>query len=147
VKTLIAKKQDIDPQWYLVDANDQVLGRMSSRIASILRGKHRPQFSPHQEFGDHVVVINAEKVQVTGRKEVQKTYFRHTSYPGSGKHTQLGEIRATKPERIIESAVKGMLPRNKLGRRMIRKLHVYAGGEHPHEAQRPETVDLKEIWK
>jgi large subunit ribosomal protein L13 len=147
VKTLIAKKQDIIPQWYLVDADNQVLGRMSSRIASILRGKHRPQFSPHQEFGDHVVVINAEKVQVTGRKEVQKTYFRHTQYPGSGKETQLSEIRATKPERIIEAAVKGMLPRNKLGRRMIRKLHVYAGSEHPHQAQQPETVDLKEIWK
>jgi large subunit ribosomal protein L13 len=147
VKTFIAKKQDIVPQWYLVDANDQVLGRMSSRIASVLRGKHRPQYSPHQDFGDHVVVINAEKVQVTGRKEQQKTYFSHAPRPGSGKHIKLTDLRATKPERIIENAVKGMLPRNKLGRKMIRKLHVYAGAEHPHQAQQPETVDLKEIWK
>lgn len=147
MKTFIAKTQDIAPQWYLVDADDQVLGRLSSRIASILRGKHRPQFSPHQDFGDHVVVVNAEKVRVTGHKEQQKTYFRHTGYPGGTKFTSMSKMRATAPERIIEHSVKGMLPKNKLGRKLIRKLHVYAGTEHPHQAQQPESVDLKEIWK
>jgi len=147
VKTLIAKKQDLVPQWYLVDASDQVLGRLSSRIASVLRGKHRPLFSPHQDLGDHVVVINAEKVQVTGRKESQKTYFHHTLHPGGAKNISLNRMRATTPERIIEHAVKGMLPRNKLSRKLLRKLHVYAGAEHPHQAQSPESVDLKAIWK
>ena len=147
MKTFIAKKQDIVPQWYIVDANDQVLGRLSSRIASILRGKHRPQFSPHQDFGDHVVVINAEKIQVTGRKEQQKTYFRHTGFPGGTKEISLNRMRLTSPERIIEHAVRGMLPKNKLGRKMIRKLHVYAGPEHPHQAQKPDAVEWNEIWK
>jgi large subunit ribosomal protein L13 len=147
VKTLIAKKQDVVPQWYLVDAEDQVLGRMSSRIASILRGKHRPFFSPHQDLGDHVVVVNAEKVKVTGDKERQKMYWRHTGYPGGIKFASLSRMRANAPERIIEHAVKGMLPKNKLGRKLFRKLHVYIGSEHPHQAQQPESVDLKEIWK
>ncbi len=147
MKTLIAKKQDVIPQWYLVDADDQILGRMSSRIASILRGKHRPVFSPHQDFGDHVVVVNAEKIKLTGRKEEQKEYFRHTGYPGGVRTTPLSRMRATKPERIIEHAVRGMLPKNKLGRKMLKKLHVYAGPEHTHQAQQPESVDLKEIWK
>jgi large subunit ribosomal protein L13 len=147
VKTFVAKKQELDPQWYLVDAKDQILGRLSSRIASILRGKHRPQFSPHQDFGDHVVVINAEKIRLTGRKEEQKQYFRHSGYPGGVKETSIARIRATKPEHIIEHAVRGMLPKNKLGRKLARKLHVYAGSEHPHHAQQPETVILEEIWK
>ena len=147
MKTFIEKQKNFDPQWYVVDADEQVLGRLSSRIASILRGKHRPHFSPHQEFGDHVVVVNAEKVKVTGRKEEQKMYFHHTGYPGGTKFTSLLRMRATKPERIVEHAVKGMLPKNRLGRKLIRKLHVYAGAEHPHQAQQPESVDLKEMWK
>ena len=147
MKTFIAKKQDIVPKWYLVNAEEQVLGRLSTRIATILRGKHRPIFSPHQDFGDHVVVINAEKVKVTGKKESQKAYFHYSGYPGGGRFTGLGTLRTTKPERIIEHAVKGMLPHNRLGRKLIRKLHVYAGSEHPHQAQQPDLIDLKSIWK
>ena len=140
MKTVHLKSEEIERKWYLVDASDQVLGRIASRIATVLRGKHKPTFSPHLDSGDFVVVINAEKVRLTGKKEEKKQYFRHTGYPGGEKFIPVSEIRAKHPERIIAHAVKGMLPRGPLGRRQFRKLKVYAGPDHPHEAQRPEPL-------
>ncbi|RMH52911.1 MAG: 50S ribosomal protein L13 [Zetaproteobacteria bacterium] len=128
-------------QWYVVDAADQVLGRLATRVAAILRGKHRPWYTPHADCGDHVVVINAARVHVTGRKERQKRYYRHSGYPGGLKETALAELRRSHPERIIEHAVRGMMPKGPLGRRMMRKLKVYAGADHPHAAQRPVVLD------
>ncbi len=137
MKTYHSKPAEVDRKWYIVDADGMVLGRLASRIAAILRGKHKPTFSPHLDSGDFVIVINAEKVRVTGKKEEQKIYFRHTEYPGGDRYTTLSQMRNKHPERIIRHAVKGMLPRGPLGYRQIRKLKVYAGSEHPHEAQRP----------
>ena len=126
-------------RWILIDANDRPLGRIASRAASILRGKHRPDFTPHQDVGDFVVVINAAKVRLTGRKLEGKVYHRHTEYPGGIRRTTAGKILQSKPERLIEMAVRGMLPKNRLGRRLFTKLKVYRGAEHPHEAQKPEA--------
>ena len=142
MRTWTVRPGDIEPDWYVVDANDLVLGRLATKIATILRGKHRPQYTPHADCGDHIIVINAEKVRVTGGKDDKKLYHRHTGYVGGLKTTSLGEMRATHPERIIESAVKGMMPKNPLGRAMLRKLKVYAGSEHPHAAQQPKTLNL-----
>lgn len=142
MRTWTVRPGDIEPDWYVVDANDVVLGRLATKIATILRGKHRPQYTPHADCGDHIIVINAEKVRVTGGKDDKKLYHRHTGYVGGLKTTSLGEMRATHPERIIESAVKGMMPKNPLGRAMLRKLKVYAGSEHPHAAQKPQTLNL-----
>jgi large subunit ribosomal protein L13 len=125
-----------------VDAEDKVLGRLASHIAQILRGKHKPMFAPHLDTGDYVIVVNAEKVRVTGKKEEQKTYFRHTGYMGGDKHIPLSRMRAEQPEQLIELAVKGMLPKNNLGRLMRKKLKVYAGPEHGHEAQQPEKLEI-----
>ena len=133
---------DIERKWYIVDAEDLILGRLSTEIARILRGKHRPQYTPHADCGDHVIVINAEKIKVTGRKEAQKTYHRHSQYPGGLKSITLEKQRERFPERIIELAVKGMMPKNSLGRSMLKKLKVYAGSDHPHTAQQPETLKL-----
>lgn len=135
-------KGDIKRNWYIIDADGVVLGRLASRVASILRGKHRPQFTPHCDCGDHVIVVNAAKVRVTGRKEEQKIYYRHSGYPGGLKQTPLKDMRARHPERIIEAAVRGMLPKNPLGRKMFKKLKVYAGAEHPHAAQKPTPLSL-----
>jgi len=132
----------IEREWYIIDANDLVLGRLATRAASVLRGKHRPQFTPHADCGDHVIVINAANVRVTGRKELQKTYYRHSGYAGGLKSITLEKQRQQFPERIIELAVKGMLPKNPLGRQMFKKLKVYAGAEHPHAAQQPKTLSL-----
>jgi large subunit ribosomal protein L13 len=137
VKTYHSKPDEVDRKWYIVDADGMVLGRLASRVAAILRGKHKPTFSPHLDSGDFVIVINAEKVRVTGKKEQQKIYFRHTEYPGGDRYTTLSQMRSKHPERIIRHAVKGMLPRGPLGYRQIRKLKIYAGNEHPHVAQRP----------
>jgi len=126
-------------RWILIDANDRPLGRIASRAASILRGKHRPDFTPHQDMGDFVVVINAAKVRLTGTKLEGKVYHRHTEYPGGIRRTTAGKILQSKPERLIEMAVRGMLPKNRLGRRLFTKLKVYRGAEHPHEAQKPEA--------
>ena len=126
-------------RWILIDANDRPLGRIASRAASILRGKHRPDFTPHQDMGDFVVVINAAKVRLTGTKLESKVYHRHTEYPGGVRSTTAGKILQTKPERLIAMAVRGMLPKNRLGRRLFTKLKVYRGAEHPHEAQKPEA--------
>ena len=142
MRTWTVRPGDIEPNWYVVDANDVVLGRLATKIATVLRGKHRPQYTPHADCGDHIIVINAEKVRVTGGKDDKKLYHRHTGYVGGLKSTKLSEMRATHPERIIEIAVKGMMPKNPLGRAMLRKLKVYAGSDHPHAAQKPQTLNL-----
>ena len=142
MKTLSIKKSDIEKDWWVADAEGQILGRFASKIAQVLRGKHKVNFTPHMDMGDCVVVINADKIQVTGKKETDKTYFRHTGYPGGGKETSLGEIRRKKPERIVENAVKGMLPHNRLGRSILSHLKVYAGSDHPHAAQQPQVLEL-----
>ena len=142
MKTLSIKKSDVEKDWWVADAEGQILGRFASKIAQVLRGKHKVNFTPHMDMGDFVVVINADKIQVTGKKETDKTYFRHTGYPGGGKETSLAEFRRNKPERIVENAVKGMLPHNRLGRSILSHLKVYAGAEHPHAAQQPQALDL-----
>ena len=142
MKTLSIKKSDIEKDWWVADAEGQILGRFASKIAQVLRGKHKVNFTPHMDMGDFVVVINADKIQVTGKKERDKTYFRHTGYPGGGKETSLAEFRHKKPERIVENAVKGMLPHNRLGRSILSHLKVYAGADHPHVAQQPQSLEL-----
>jgi len=142
MRTWTYRPGSVDREWYVIDANDMVLGRLATRAATILRGKHRPQYTPHADCGDHVIVINAAKVRVTGRKENQKVYYRHTGYAGGLKSITLEKQRQRFPERIIEAAVKGMLPKNPLGRSMFKKLKVYAGAEHPHAAQQPKPLSL-----
>lgn len=138
MKSYIAKPAEVERKWYVIDAEDKTLGKIASEVASILRGKKKPIYTPHVDTGDYVIVINAEKVRVTGKKEEQKIYKSHSSYPGGLKETTLRELRAKKPEEIIRHAVKGMMPKGKLGRQMFKKLKVYAGPEHPHTAQNPE---------
>jgi large subunit ribosomal protein L13 len=142
VKTYAVRASEIERRWWVVDARDQTLGRLATRIAVLLEGKHKPIYSPHLDTGDHVVVVNAEKVRVTGNKLRQKTYYRHSNYPGGLKAETLETVLGRKPELVIERAVKGMLPRNRIGRAMFRKLKVYRGAEHPHAAQQPTTVEL-----
>lgn len=137
MKSYIAKPADIKHDWYLIDAEGKTLGKLAAEVASILRGKKKPIYTPHVDCGDYVVIINAEKVAVTGKKENEKIYKHHTGYPGGLKETTLKEMRAKKPEEIIRHAVKGMMPKGKLGRQMYKKLKVYAGPEHPHAAQKP----------
>ncbi|MEA5465037.1 50S ribosomal protein L13 [Leptothoe sp. PORK10 BA2] len=141
-KTYIPPVQEIDKKWYVVDATDKRLGRLATEIASILRGKNKPTFTPNMDTGDFVVVINAEKVTVTGRKREQKLYHRHSGRPGGMKVETFAQLQNRIPERIIEKAVKGMLPKNALGRKLFTNLKVYAGPEHPHEAQKPAAIDL-----
>jgi large subunit ribosomal protein L13 len=143
-KTYVAKPGAVERKWYVVDATDQTLGRLATQIASILRGKHKPEYTPHEDVGDFVVVVNAEKVRVTGRKLEQKKYYWHTGYPGGIREISLERQLQLHPDRVIEHAVKGMLPRGPLGRRQLRKLRVYRGTEHPHEAQQPEPLELNE---
>ncbi len=142
MKTYVAKPQTVERDWFLVDATDKTLGRLATELASRLRGKHKPEFTPHVDTGDHMVVINAEKIRVTGKKLDDKIYYRHTGYIGNLKSISLGKQLEQHPERVIQSAVKGMLPRNPLGRATFRKLHVYAGPEHPHAGQQPKELDL-----
>ena len=142
MKTHAVKASEIDRKWFVVDADGQVLGRLASEIAQILKGKHKPIYSPHLDTGDFVVVINAAKVKVTGNKETQKNYYRHSGYPGALKVRSLQDMRAKFPERIVEHAVKGMLPHNALGHHLYRKLRVYAGAEHPHGTNHPEPLTL-----
>lgn len=139
-KTRSVRKEDVNRRWYVVDAEGEVLGRLSSRIATVLRGKHRPEYTPHVDTGDNVIVINADKIRLTGNKELDKVYRRYSGYPGGLKELSAAEVRARRPERLIETAVKGMLPKNRLGNAMIKKLFVYAGPEHPHAAQKPEPL-------
>jgi large subunit ribosomal protein L13 len=142
MKTWNAKASDVDQQWYVVDAEGQTLGRLATRIADTLRGKRKPQYTPHVDVGDFVVVVNAEKVVVTGNKLEQKVYYRHSGYPGGLKARTLAEQLERRPTEVIRKAVKGMLPRNRLARQQLTKLKVYAGPEHPHEAQQPRPLPL-----
>jgi len=142
VKTYTVKPGDIERQWHLVDAEGKTLGRLASRVAAVLKGKHKPIYTPHADVGDYVIVINAAKIYVTGRKMTQKMYYRHSGYPGGLKSINLRDLLQRHPTRAIEFAVKGMLPKNRLGRRMFKKLRVYAGSDHPHQAQNPQVLEL-----
>jgi large subunit ribosomal protein L13 len=141
--TLTPKKNEIERQWWLVDADGMRLGRLATEVARILRGKHKPIYTPHLDTGDHVIVVNASKVALSGNKAEQKTYFRHSGYIGGDKHIPFKKMLEKHPERIIELAVKGMLPKNSLGRHMREKLKVYAGAEHPHEGQKPQPLTIE----
>lgn len=141
--TYMAKPNEVERKWYLIDAEGQTLGRLASEVASILRGKNKPEFTPHVDTGDHVIIINAEKIKLTGNKLEGKIYYRHSGHPGGLKQTTAGEMLQKRPERMIELAVKGMLPKNTLGRKQGMKLHVYTGSEHKHEAQKPEVYTLR----
>ncbi|MEW6082455.1 MAG: 50S ribosomal protein L13 [Bacillota bacterium] len=140
--TYMAKPKEITRRWYVVDATGKPLGRLAARVALVLRGKHKPTFTPHLDTGDHVIVVNAEKILLTGNKPQQKMWYRHSNYPGGLKATPYEKLLADNPEKAIEMAVKGMLPHNKLGRQMAKKLKVYRGSTHPHEAQAPQAWDL-----
>ncbi len=142
MKTYAVKASEIEREWFVVDAEGKTLGRLASEIAKILKGKHKPIYSPHLDVGDYIIVINAEKVRVTGRKLDQKFYHRHSGYPGGLKSISLRDQLARHPIRVLKSAVRGMLPKNRLGRRMIKKLKIYAGKEHPHQAQQPKELAL-----
>jgi large subunit ribosomal protein L13 len=142
MRTWTVRPGDIERKWYIVDANDLILGRLATQVATVLRGKHRPQYTPHADCGDHVIIINADKIAVTGNKESAKIYYRHTRFAGGLKSITLEKQREKFPERIIELAVKGMMPKGPLGRAMLKKLKVYAGSDHPHAAQQPEVMKL-----
>jgi large subunit ribosomal protein L13 len=142
MKTFVAKPESVTREWFVIDATDKTLGRMATEIARRLRGKHKPEYTPHVDTGDYIVVINAEKVTVTGKKAQNKIYYAHSGYPGGLKNTTFEKLQAEKPEMIIEKAVKGMLPKGPLGRAMYRKLKVYAGAEHNHAAQQPKVLDI-----
>ncbi|MBA3660251.1 MAG: 50S ribosomal protein L13 [Gammaproteobacteria bacterium] len=142
MKTYFATTENTEHKWYLVDASNKVLGRLATQIAKYLRGKHKPEFTPHADAGDYIVVINAEKIKVTGKKAQDKVYYRHSGYPGGLKETTYEKLQQKNPVQIIELAVKGMLPKNPLGRDMLRKLKVYSGTDHPHTAQQPEQINL-----
>lgn len=142
MKTYVTKPEEVQREWYVVDATGKTLGRLATGIARILRGKHKPNYSPMIDVGDYVIVINAEKIRVTGRKLTEKFYYRHSGYPGGFKQFSLRDMLARHPTRVIEYAVRGMLPKNALGRRMFKKLKVYAGPDHPHQAQNPKPLEL-----
>jgi len=144
-KTVSANKATVQKEWLLVDADGQTLGRMASKVAIILRGKNKPNFTPHVDCGDNVIIINAEKVQLSGNKWEDKTYIRHTGYPGGQRSLTAEELKAKNPAAVVERAVKGMLPKNKLGAELFRNLKVYAGAEHQHEAQKPKTINLNDL--
>ncbi|WP_273123859.1 50S ribosomal protein L13 [Metabacillus sp. HB246100] len=141
--TFMANAANIERKWYVVDAAGKTLGRLSSEIASILRGKHKPTYTPHVDTGDHVIIINAEKIELTGKKLTDKIYYRHSQFPGGLKSRTALEMRTNYSEKMLELAIKGMLPKGSLGRQMAKKLHVYAGSEHPHQAQQPEVYELR----
>ena len=145
MRTYSPRPGEVDRQWHIIDATDVVLGRLASQVAVLLRGKHKPEFAPHVDTGDFVVVINASKIALTGNKRTDKIVYRHSGYPGGLKQRPVGELLASRPERVIETAVKGMLPHNTLGRKMLTKLKVYGGPAHPHTAQRPETFEIKQV--
>ena len=144
MKTFMASPEKIERKWYVVDAEGQTLGRLASEVAKVLRGKNKPEYTPHVDTGDYVIVINADKIKVTGKKLDQKMYYHHSDYVGGLKEATLREMMQKKPEKVIELAVKGMLPKGPLGRQMYTKLHVYAGENHGHEAQKPEVLEIKE---
>ena len=144
-KTVSANKGTVTKEWFVVDAKDEVLGRLASKVALILRGKHKPSFTPHVDCGDNVIVINAEQVKLTGNKMTDKQYVRHSGYPGGQRTTSPEELLSKKPEAVVEKAIKGMLPKNRLGSAIFNNLHVYTGDAHPHEAQQPKKLDLNSI--
>lgn len=141
--TYMAKPQEIERKWYVVDAAGKTLGRLASEVASVLRGKHKPTYTPHVDTGDHVIIVNASQIELTGNKLNDKLYYRHSLHPGGLKVRTANEMRTNYPERMLELAVRGMLPKGSLGRQMFKKLHVYAGAEHPHQAQQPENYELR----
>ncbi|GMB10033.1 LSU ribosomal protein L13P [Thermolongibacillus altinsuensis] len=143
MRTYMAKPNEVERKWYVVDAEGKTLGRLASEVAAILRGKHKPTFTPHVDTGDHVIIINAEKIQLTGKKLTNKLYYRHSLHPGGLKVRTALEMRTNYPEQMLERAVRGMLPKGRLGRQMFKKLHVYRGSEHPHQAQKPEVYELR----
>jgi large subunit ribosomal protein L13 len=142
MKTYTAKTGEVTQGWYVLDAQGKVLGKLATQIATRLRGKHKPEYTPHVDTGDYVVVVNAAKLRVTGRKSERKVYYRHSGYPGGLKTTSFAKLQATRPERVLQRAVKGMLPKGPLGYAMLRKLKVYAGATHPHSAQRPKNLEI-----
>jgi large subunit ribosomal protein L13 len=142
MKTYSAKVGEVEQGWYVVNAQGKVLGRLATHIASRLRGKHKPEYTPHVDTGDYIVVVNAAKIRVTGRKAEDKNYYRHTGFPGGIRQTNFAKLQATKPERVLQKAVKGMLPKGPLGYAMLRKLKVYAGETHPHSAQQPKSLEI-----
>jgi large subunit ribosomal protein L13 len=142
MKTYSAKPAEVQRDWFLVDATDKTLGRLATEVAARLRGKHKPEYTPHVDTGDYIVIVNAEKIRVTGKKATDKIYHHHTGYPGGLKSISFNKLIDKAPERVIQSAVKGMLPKNPLGRAMFGKLKVYAGGDHPHEAQQPQELNI-----
>ncbi len=142
MKTVSTRPQDVDHSWFVVDAEDKTLGRLATEVALRLRGKHKPEYTPHVDTGDYIVVVNAEKIRVTGNKFNDKKYYRHSGFPGGIKEMNFRDMQERHPERILEKAVKGMLPKNPLGRAMIKKLKVYAGAEHPHTAQQPQPLEI-----
>jgi large subunit ribosomal protein L13 len=142
MKTVSTRPQDVDRTWFVVDAENKTLGRLATEIAHRLRGKHKPEYTPHVDTGDYIVVVNAEKIRVTGNKFNDKMYYRHSGYPGGIKEMNFKDMQERHPERIVEKAVKGMLPRNPLGRAMFKKLKVYSGAEHPHAAQQPQSLEI-----
>jgi len=144
-KTYVPPQESLDREWFVVDATDQRLGRLASEIAILLRGKNKPEYTPHMDTGSFVIVVNADKVKVTGKKRTQKVYHRHSGRPGGMKTETFAQLQARLPERIVERAVKGMLPKNSLGQQLFTKLKVYAGAEHPHEAQKPQALKLQTI--
>ena len=144
MRTYFPKKGDVEPRWFVIDAEGKILGRLSTMIANIISGKAKPTYTPFLDTGDHVIVINAEKIRLSGKKETDKTYHHHSLYPGGLKSKQARFVRAEKPESMIEEAVWGMLPKSKLGRKMLKKLKVYRGTNHPHQAQKPEPIDVAE---
>lgn len=146
MKTEFAKKETVERKWYVFDAQDQVLGRVAVEVARRLRGKHKPNFSPHVDTGDYIIIVNADKIRLTGKKLDNKIYYRHTGYPGGIRSITARQLLQRKPEQLLEKAVKGMLPKNRLGRRMYQKLKVYAGAEHPHAAQQPEVLTLEQRY-
>ena len=145
MKSYMAKNDEVAQKWLLVDADGIVLGRMAARIAPILMGKHKPTYTPHVDTGDYVVVVNADKIRVTGRKAEQKEYDYYTHFPGGHKYVSFADMLKSKPEKVVELAVRRMLPKNRLGRQMLKKLKVYAGPEHPHAAQQPQTYEIKQV--
>ena len=142
-KSFMANAQNVERKWYVVDATDLVLGRLSTEVAAILRGKHKPTFTPHVDCGDYVIIVNAEKIAYTGNKVEDKIYYRHSGYSGGLKSRTLGRMLELQPEKVLEKSIKGMLPKNSLGQDMYRKLYVYSGSEHPHQAQKPEVLTIK----
>ncbi|MBE2188239.1 MAG: 50S ribosomal protein L13 [Desulfobulbaceae bacterium] len=137
------RKEDVTRDWWVIDASEQTVGRLSTQVAILLRGKHKATFTPHVDNGDFVVILNAEKIMLQGKRPAQKTYFRHSGYPGGVRLDTFKDVMNTKPERVLEHSIKGMLPKNRLGRQIIKKLKIYVGNEHPHEAQKPRNLELK----